>query len=60
MKTCWSCKNGDVKFTEKDGNLTKADVRDPDTGQLEGRGWLCDNHFHMYIEDGYRVVKLVR
>ncbi len=55
MKRCFSCKRGEINFTEKDGPLYKADVRDPETGKLEGKGWLCDDHLQMYRMDGFRV-----
>jgi len=56
--SCFSCKRGEIEFTAKDGKLVKADVRDPDTGSLEGRGWLCEDHLNMYVDDGYKVKEI--
>ena len=54
-KHCFSCKRGEVEYTEADGTLTKSRVHDPDTGKIEGHGWLCDDHLRMYEVDGWSV-----
>ena len=53
MKQCSSCKNGDVINNDTDGEMHI--IRDPDSGKIVIRGYLCDDHLQMYDDDGYFV-----
>ncbi len=52
--TCASCRRGEIDNDEVVGFF---DVRD-ETGQIEIRGWLCDGHRDIFIEDGFQVEQI--
>ena len=53
MKPCSSCKQGEVVDEDTDGKIYT--VRDPDTGRIILRGYLCSDHIAMYLDDGYQL-----
>jgi hypothetical protein len=55
MPHCASCARGEV---ENDDVVVNAIVKDPDSGRIVIRGYLCNDHNEMYLEDGYRVTYL--
>ncbi len=50
---CCDCRDGEHMNKTDDVRLVV--VRDPDTGHLRRRGYLCSEHRQMYREDGYLV-----
>ena len=49
-KRCTECRKGEHE--NYDDNLDFVVVRDPDSGRLLGRWWLCEEHRTMYENDG--------
>jgi len=50
-KKCADCR--DAERDEKAVGLFL--VRDPETGKLKKRAYLCKEHRQMYVEDGYEL-----
>lgn len=57
MKTlqCADCRNGEHENYDDDVKLVM--VRDPETGKLAKRAYLCREHRQAYEDDGYTVKK---
>lgn len=51
MRQCCDCRDGEHDNYDDDVILTT--VREPDTGRLLKRGYLCESHRIMYEDDGY-------
>ena len=51
MKHCCDCRAGEHDNYDDDVALTT--VREPDTGRLVKRAYLCGHHYTMYADDGY-------
>lgn len=47
---CFSCRDGE---NENIGPWRLVRITDPDTGKMQARGYLCDDHLCMYADDGY-------
>jgi len=55
MKTiCSSCLQGENEVEVEDPNHVYT-VRDPENGRIIIRGYLCDDHHAMYMDDVYVV-----
>ena len=51
---CFSCRRGSTdNISDIVGLCT---IKDTDTGKLVARGYLCESHFDMYLDDGYDVI----
>ena len=53
MKPCSECKRGEESPEPTDGKLYM--VRDPETGAIYLRGYLCADHIDTLMTDGYTV-----
>jgi len=51
MKHCADCRDGEHDNYDNDVRLIV--VRDPDTGRLFKRSYMCAEHRQMYTDDGY-------
>lgn len=56
MKQCADCRDGEHE--NMDDIIQLVYVKNPDTGKLVKRSYMCANHRQMYREDGYTVKKL--
>lgn len=54
MKRCADCRDGEHENYDEDVRLVT--VRDPETGNLEKRAYLCAEHREMYAVDGFDVI----
>lgn len=52
-RRCCECWAGE--HPNYDDDVRFSDVRDRDSGQLRVRGYLCEEHRRMFIDDGYVV-----
>jgi len=48
---CSSCKKGE----NEEPATCKVIVRDPGNGKITLKGYLCDDHYTMYADDGYQI-----
>ena len=53
MRQCADCRNGEHANYDEDVRLTVA--RDPDTGKIGKRAYLCSEHRAAYLDDGYAL-----
>lgn len=54
-KQCAECRDGEHDNLSDDVQL--AIIRDPDTGQILKRAYICDEHWSQYLDDGYTITK---
>lgn len=52
-KRCKACRDGE--HDNYDDDVIKVDVRDPDSGHLMMRGYLCNEHRTAYTDDCFVV-----
>ena len=52
-RECCDCHSGE--HDNYDNDVILVVVRDPDTGYIQKRGFLCNHHREMYLTDGYTV-----
>lgn len=50
-RRCCDCRDGEHENYDDDLVLTT--IKDPDTGKLVKRGYLCGSHRQIYDDDGY-------
>jgi hypothetical protein len=50
---CGPCRDGE--HDNIGATARKLTVRDPESGRLVYRGWVCDNHEYCFNFDGYDV-----
>ena len=55
-KQCADCRDGEHENMDDDVMLIV--LRDPDTGKLVKRSYMCANHRTMYSDDGYDIYKV--
>ena len=48
---CSSCKKGENEVLA----TCKVIVRDPENGHIVLNGYLCEDHYTMYADDGYKI-----
>ena len=53
MRQCADCRNGEHANYDEDVRLTV--LKNPDTGKLAKRAYLCHEHREMYADDGYSL-----
>jgi len=53
VRRCCECRNGEHENYDNDVKMTV--VRDPDTKKLVKRGYICETHVMMYLEEGFLV-----
>lgn len=53
MPRCADCRAGEHENYDEHVQLVM--VRDPDTGRLEKRAYLCEQHRDMYRDDGFEI-----
>lgn len=53
MTQCCDCRDGEHE--NYDEKLELCYVKNPETGKMVKRGWLCQEHREMYRSDGYIV-----
>ncbi len=49
---CFSCVRGEIYDCEGEGPYI---VRNPEGGRIEGKGYLCEEHYAMYADDGFLI-----
>lgn len=56
MKECFECRKGEHETLGEEGEETKFfRVTHPETGRLYGAGYLCSDHEHCLLDDGYNL-----
>ena len=53
VSECCDCREGEHDNYEDD--VQYVIVRDPDTGYLHRKAYLCEEHREMYASDGYKI-----
>ena len=53
IKHCADCRDGEHDNYQDDVVLVV--VKDPDTGKLVKRSYMCSDHIDQYLTDGYMV-----
>ena len=53
-KQCSDCR--DSEHDNYDDQVELVIVRDPETGKMVKRAYLCKEHVSMYLDDGYELV----
>ena len=52
-RQCFECRAGEHdNYAPIQGKFI---VRDPETGKLYGKGYLCDDHVDALLTDGYKL-----
>ncbi len=54
MRECCECRKGEHENYTDDARLVV--VRDPQTGKIVLRGYVCSEHEQAFRDDGYKVV----
>ena len=54
MRRCCECRNGEHENLDDDVRMTI--VKDPDTGHIVKRGYICGEHREAYECDGYDLI----
>lgn len=52
-KQCADCRDGEHDNYDDDVMLVY--VKDPETGKMRKRSYMCESHRQMYSDDGYEV-----
>lgn len=55
IRQCCDCQDGE--HDNYDDDVKSVVIRDPDTNQVEKRGFVCWHHRAMYEMDGYEVIE---
>ena len=53
VRRCSACR--DSEHSNYDDDVLFATIRDPETGRIIKRAYLCDEHRVAYADDGYAV-----
>ena len=53
MRNCCECQKGEHPNYDEEVRLLM--VREPDTGRLVLRGYICGEHAEAFAQDGYTV-----
>ncbi len=53
MRNCCECQKGEHPNYDEEVRLLM--VREPDTGRLVVRGYICKEHAEAFAQDGYTV-----
>ena len=53
MKQCADCRDGE--HDNYDDNVELVYVKEPDTGKIVKRSYMCSHHQQAYMDDGYIV-----
>lgn len=55
MPKCCECRKGEHE--DYDNHVSLCMVRDPESGKLILRGYICGEHFSAFRDDGYDVTE---
>jgi hypothetical protein len=52
-KRCCECWDGEIENYDVDGKIHI--IKNPDTGKIVRKGYICSDHLEMLADDGYLI-----